>query len=124
MKRKNIFILIICVLSLVILAMIFLQQRKEPVVSTKYDLFAQCITSKDLTMYGAVWCSHCRAQKALFEDSFKYVPYVECTETPDLCIAKGVEAYPTWIDTNGIKYVGEQSLEKLSEITSCELPAE
>ncbi len=124
MTRKNTLVLIICILVLGALAVIFFQSKRESVVSIKYDSFAQCLASRNLTMYGAVWCSHCRAQKALFRESFKYVLYVECTETPDLCVAKGVTGYPTWIDQNGAKYTGEQSLEKLSQISNCELPAQ
>ena len=122
MNQKNIFILIICLLILGTIATVLIQSRGSTVPSTKYDTFAECLASKKLTMYGAVWCSHCKAQKALFGDSFKYASYVECTENPNECLAKGVEQYPTWIDANGQKYVGEQSLEKLSEISSCVLP--
>lgn len=64
------------------------------------DAFAKCLTSKGLTMYGAVWCSHCQAQKALFGESFKYVSYVECPDNTNLCLAKGVQGYPTWIVEN------------------------
>jgi len=32
-----------------------------------YDEFAQCLTDKGVKMYGAYWCPHCQAQKALFE---------------------------------------------------------
>ena len=121
MTNKNIFFLIIVILILGTIAAAMLRGGGA-VSSTKYDVFAQCLASKKLTMYGAVWCSHCKAQKALFGNSFKYVPYVECTENPNECLAKGVEGYPTWIDEKGIKYEGQQSLEKLSEISGCELP--
>ncbi|KKQ87926.1 MAG: hypothetical protein UT09_C0007G0009 [Parcubacteria group bacterium GW2011_GWF2_38_8] len=75
-------------------------------------------------MYGTAWCSHCKAEKARFGGSFKYVPYVECTKDPDKCLSSGVEGYPTWVDENGTKYLGEQGLEKLSEISGCALPIE
>ncbi|MFA4975742.1 MAG: hypothetical protein WC839_00685 [Candidatus Paceibacterota bacterium] len=122
MNQKNIFILIIGLLVLGTIATVLIRSKGPVVVSTKYDTFVQCIASKNLTMYGAVWCSHCKVQKELFGDSFKYVPYVECTENPNECVAKGVESYPTWIGIDGTKYIGVQSLEKLAEITSCELP--
>lgn len=121
MTNKNIFLLIMGFLILGTIATILLRSPSEPVDSGRYDVFAQCLASKNLTMYGAVWCSHCKAEKALFGDSFKYVPYVECTENPNLCLEKGVESYPTWIDKNGEKYIGEQGLEKLSQISGCPL---
>ena len=124
MTNKNIFFFIIGLLILGALATMVLQSNGETVSFIKYDTFAKCLASKNLTMYGTVWCSHCKAEKARFGDSFKYVPYVECTENPNLCLEKGVEGYPTWIDENGLKYVGEQGLEKLSQISGCELSVE
>lgn len=121
MSNKSIFFVVIGFLILGAIATILLRSSNMPADLNKYDTFAQCLASKDLTMYGAVWCSHCKAQKALFGDSFKYVPYVECTEKPDECVAKGIEGYPTWVDKKGQKYEGEQSLEKLSEISACQL---
>lgn len=121
MSQKNIFILVISLLAVGIFATIILRSKGQPnpIVSGNYDTFAQCLSTKKITMYGAVWCSHCKEQKALFGESFKFVPYVECSENPQGCMDKGVEGYPTWIDEKGEKYVGKQSLEKLSEITGC-----
>ncbi len=107
----------------IIVAVVLQLGGKSAVSSTKYDAFAQCLATKKLTMYGAAWCSHCQAEKARFEGSFKYVPYVECPDNPSECLAKGIQGYPTWIDANGKKYEGEQGLEKLSQISGCALPA-
>ncbi len=122
MSNKQIFIFIILILILGTLVTVVTREA-DRASSGKYDDFAKCLASKNLTMYGAVWCSHCKAEKARFEGSFKYVPYVECTENPDLCAEKEIKGYPTWIDANGIQYQGEQGLEKLSEISGCALPA-
>ena len=87
----------------------------------KMSLFAQCLTEKGFIMYGAYWCSHCQSQKKLFGDSFKYVSYVECTKETKKCSDAGVVGYPTWILSEK-KFEGEQSLEKLSQESSCPLP--
>lgn len=121
-NQKNIFFIVIGIVVLGIIAVVFFQTKGKNIPSTKYDTFAQCLASKNLTMYGASWCTHCKAQKERFGDSFKYVPYVECTEKAKECLDKGVEGYPTWIDVKGVKYVGEQELTKLAEITGCVLP--
>jgi len=84
------------------------------------DDFAKCLTNKGAVMYGAVWCSHCKDQKAMFGESFKYVNYVECPENQALCDQKGITGYPTWI-INGMSYPGVQSLETLSNKTDCPL---
>ena len=93
---------------------------RTPKESKNYDQFAQCLAEKKLTMYGAYWCSHCQNEKKAFGDSFKYVPYIECTQQTKLCLDKGIEGYPTWI-INGVKVPGEQKLETLSRITGCNL---
>ncbi len=90
----------------------------------KYDGFAQCLANKGFTMYGAAWCSHCQNEKRAFGDSFRFVPYVECPNNPEVCTAKNVEGYPTWITTDGRRFVGEQGLQKLSEESTCALPAQ
>jgi len=94
-----------------------------PFISSGYDItaFAQCLADKKVTMYGAVWCSHCQKQKALFGDAFKLVPYVECPDNPSACVAAGINGYPTWVFANGTKLEGEQSFQALSRQSSCPL---
>jgi hypothetical protein len=90
----------------------------------KYDTFAACIKDAGATFYGAFWCPHCQAQKALFGKSAKKLPYIECS-TPDgrsqlqVCIEKEVKTYPTWHFADGTIKTGEQSLVALSEATNC-----
>lgn len=83
--------------------------------------FAQCLASKNVTMYGADWCPHCQAEKQRFGDAFQYVPYVECPANPKQCAALGISLYPTWILGDGTSLAGEQGLEKLSAVTGCSL---
>jgi hypothetical protein len=68
-----------------------------PLNTDKKDDFAKCVTEKGWTMYGAVWCSHCKDQKELFGEAFQYIKYVECPDNIQLCLDKGVNGYPTWI---------------------------
>ena len=67
-----------------------------PLTSDK-DAFAKCLTEKGWAMYGAVWCSHCKAQKELFGSSFQYIKYVECPDNTQLCLDKGINGFPTWL---------------------------
>ncbi|MFA7243875.1 MAG: protein disulfide isomerase family protein [Patescibacteria group bacterium] len=81
---------------------------------------AKYMTAQGMVMYGAYWCPHCKSQKEIFGDAFKYVDYVECDASgpdanPDECVAKGIEGYPTWI-YNGTKYSGDKSLQELANI--------
>lgn len=91
------------------------------------DDFAECLASKGVKMYGAYWCGHCQNQKDDFGSSELFINsiYVECDprgENPqsDLCLDKGIRGYPTW-EINGKFYEGEQSFERLSELSGCNL---
>lgn len=101
--------------------------NRAPSEPSPYDGFAQCLTEKGVTMYGAWWCPHCKNQKDLFDTAFQYVEYVECspgrTKTmSQQCVDAGVEGYPMWKLADGTKLSGEQSFEDLSQATTCTLP--
>jgi hypothetical protein len=92
-----------------------------------YDEFAQCLTTKGLTLYGSIYCGHCSEQKKMFGDSWKHITYVECSlpNAPgqsQACTSAGIEAYPTWKYSNGSIVLGRQSFQKLSEMSGCTLP--
>lgn len=119
MSKKALFIIGLVILA-VVLAVFYAYGNPNP-TSVKFDDFAKCLASKNISMYGAAGCSHCQNEKKAFGGSFKYVPYVECPDNPQLCLDKGIEAYPTWIFPDGRKLVGEQGLEKLSRESGCVL---
>lgn len=109
-------------IALIVGGGIFLISRNP--ASSQYsnlDEFAQCLSDKKVVMYGAIWCSHCQAQKKLFGDSFKSVPYVECPDDPQRCLAAGVDSYPTWVFADGQKLTGEQKLPDLAAKSGCPL---
>jgi thiol-disulfide isomerase/thioredoxin len=90
--------------------------------------FAQCLKDKGVTFYGAFWCPHCKAQKALFGDAVPYLPYIECS-TPDgnaqtqICIDKKITGYPTWEFADGSRVSGEQTFAQLADKSQCPIPA-
>lgn len=93
----------------------------------KLDSLATCIKDSGAKFYGAFWCPHCQAQKALFGSSADLLPYIECSN-PDgqsqnqICTTAKVESYPTWEFRDGSRLVGEQTLVALAQKTSCPLP--
>ncbi|MEK7506566.1 MAG: hypothetical protein AAB566_00730 [Patescibacteria group bacterium] len=89
--------------------------------SANLDAFAQCLAEKKITMYGAEWCPHCLNEKKAFGDSFKYIPYVECPQEPNKCLAAGIRGYPTWLMPDGRKLEGEQGINRLSAESGCPL---
>jgi thiol-disulfide isomerase/thioredoxin len=97
--------------------------------STKLDSFASCIQEKGATFYGAFWCPHCQAQKALFKRSSRLLPYVECSEKDgrtqtQACTEKNISTYPTWQFADGTTQTGTLSLDQLAEKTGCVIPEE
>jgi thiol-disulfide isomerase/thioredoxin len=124
MNKKNKFILA-GVIALVVIAIILIavlgsgSAKPNPAL----DAFAQCLASKEVTMYGAYWCPHCQNEKKAFGDSFQYVPYVECTQDVARCTAMNIDGYPTWILKDGKRLIGEQGLYKLSQESGCPLTA-
>lgn len=97
--------------------------------STKLDGFASCIKESGATFYGAFWCPHCQAQKAMFKKSARLLPYVECSESDGrtqtkACDEQGVKSYPTWRFKDGSVEEGTLTLEELSGRTGCQVPAD
>ncbi|HLC89678.1 MAG TPA: thioredoxin domain-containing protein [Patescibacteria group bacterium] len=99
----------------------FVLSEPKPDDNSALADFAQCLSEKGLVMYGANWCSHCQREKSRFGEAFQFVNYVECPQDPENCLAAGIEGYPTWVTADGQKYEGEQGLERLSQISGCEL---
>ena len=93
----------------------------------KYDAFAQCLSTKQVKMYGLYWCPHCLEQKAMFGQAFHYVPYVECatkgsSELAPECKVAGAKLFPSWQFGMDPPKEGILSMETLSEKTGCTLP--
>lgn len=97
-------------------------------IGDRYVGFAECLTSKEVKMYGAYWCPHCASQKKLFgKQGFEKINYIECDArgeggNPELCLAKNIKGYPTWDFADGSRVEGEMKLAELAKKTGCELP--
>lgn len=115
--------------GLVMVGVIVMAAVKPGVPAGQYEEFAQCITESNATMYGTYQCGHCQNQKDMFGEAFEYIDYIECTD-PDSggqiteCQEVGITGYPSWIFGDGTLIPGEMPLEKLAELTGCELSSE
>ena len=125
MKKIHLIATIIVIVGIGGLIALLLMQAKKP---GKYDTTAQCITDSGAKFYGAWWCPHCQAQKAMFGKSAKKLPYIEC-QTPDSkptkqCEDAGITKYPTWILPDNtlipIESGSGVSLETLAAKTNCQ----
>ncbi len=127
MEKSTRITIIIGIIALVaIIGLLFYAGRAEGGPG-KLDGFAQCLKDKGVTFYGAFWCPHCQNQKALFGNSKKFLPYVECS-TPngqgqtDICKANKIASYPTWVFADHSTSTGEVALDVLSAKSNCPLP--
>ena len=46
---------------------------------------AECLTQKNVVMYGTERCPHCKDQKAAFGEAFAKVTYVDCDKQSLQC---------------------------------------
>jgi len=83
--------------------------------------FADCLTSKGVTMYGTDTCPNCQIQKGMFEKDFERIHYINCFIHQDECNQKGIQGYPTWM-YNGQSLMGVQPFKVLADYSSCEAP--
>ncbi|HIG98627.1 TPA: hypothetical protein HA231_04355 [Candidatus Woesearchaeota archaeon] len=98
-------------------------QANEP---GQHDEFAKCLTEKGAMMYGAYWCQHCKNQKEMFGNSWKYVEYIECSlpnkaGRTEFCRKAGINGYPTWEFADGSRVSSEMSFEQLAGKSGCGL---
>lgn len=117
MAKKNNYATHISIAILVVILLIIIFAGRRP--SKDYSAFAKCLTEKGVKMYGTDWCPHCKEQKKMFGDAFKYVDYHNCDIDPE-CEKVGVQGYPTW-SIDGKLYPGTVRLEVLSEMSGCPL---
>jgi hypothetical protein len=118
-KLKIIFAILILTVVLILIFEFIIQKPRYD--TGALDGFAQCLAQKSATMYGAYWCSVCKEEKKAFNNSFRFVPYVECTAEPQKCLDAGIKGYPTWIFPDGRKFEGLQGVERLSQESGCSL---
>lgn len=125
-KSSANYLYLAAVAIVVILLIVIANKERGP---SKYDSFAQCLTDKGVTMWGAWWCPHCSNQKEKFEGAFDKVKYVECSAPGSramnqTCKDAGIEGYPTWEFADASRLSGERTLEELGEKAGCELPSD
>lgn len=121
-KKDNTMYIIAGVLIIIIGIIAFAATRPSKVNAEpgELDEFAQCLTEQGAIFYGTEWCGFCQRQKEDFGPSMQYINFIDCDQNRNLCQSEGITGYPTW-KINGQLYPGMQQLNRLSDITGCEL---
>lgn len=123
--KKNTIIGIIAIIAVIIIAGSTIAKGNK--VDTRVA-FAECLKNEGVKFYGAFWCPHCNAQKALFgKKATKSLDYIECSTADGknqtlACQEAKIESYPTWEFKDGVRKNGEQTFEELSLLSGCPVP--
>ena len=109
MKKK--FVTVLIILGVIILSIIILNKSNSHVSED----VAKCI-GQNSTLYVQLGCHACKTQEEMFGENYKYLDVVDCFYEMDKC--SEIRYTPTWI-IKWEKYVDNQSIEKLKELTGC-----
>lgn len=118
-------------LFIAVITIILILQDTPPDVATEYGpfgSFAQCLTDKEVKMYGTYWCPACQIQKNLFGRGWDKISYIECSDPGSRarnarCINENITSYPTWEFSDGSRQVVDNlTFDLLSKKSGCPLP--
>lgn len=124
-KKKQMYFLLVTGILIIVVALFTWGAKNEP--NPELKIFAQCLEANGAKFYGTFWCPHCNAQKEIFGEAAKFLPYTECStldrrgQLPE-CQKKNIMSYPTWEFADGSQLLGSLSLSVLAEKTNCGLP--
>ncbi len=124
MKNELLYFVIFAIIILIISLISLQASRSIGPVEIASESFAKCLSEKGVKMYGASWCPHCQNQKKMFGEYWNYIDYIECSTAggfgeASACIDANITGYPTWVFQNGVRKVGELSLDELSRLSGC-----
>ena len=117
----------VAVIIIAFFGFVIYQRAFAPESAHAFDTLAQCLTDKDVKMYGAEWCHNCKKQKEAFGNSYKKLNYIECPLPSGMqgqtqeCDEAGIDGYPTWTFPDGTRLKGYQTLKALADKVDCPL---
>ncbi|MDP3027509.1 MAG: hypothetical protein Q8N63_07425 [Nanoarchaeota archaeon] len=116
----GVLILLIGIFYIVAFGVSFLTGKIISEDKSEIDLFAECLTNKNIKLYIRGGDSYCDSQKNEFGSSSKYLNIIDCANEPALCQEAGVQGIPAWV-IDGKVYYGNKNLEQISQISKCPL---
>lgn len=119
--KNNVIATTVVIVTAVAIGWFVFKADSRPYSAEALNGFAECLSDKGFTMYGAYWCPHCQNEKKEFGESFSHINYVECTDNPKQCTDAGITGYPTWLGPDSIRLEEKQGVERLSEASGCSL---
>ncbi|MFA5853535.1 MAG: hypothetical protein WC866_00455 [Patescibacteria group bacterium] len=91
------------------------------------ESIVQCLTRKEVRLYGASWCNFCQEQLLLFGDDVAGLPYTDCDPKGELdfretCTEQGVPygtIIPVWIFKDGSRLYGVRHPDVIAVVADC-----
>lgn len=130
LKRIEGYIVVLVVIAGLISIMIIIptlgnimEEESVNETTTEMENFTLCLTHNGVSLYGESDNTSMINQKQLFEESFEYLVYIDCTEEIDKCNAERIEINPTWI-IEAEKHEKVLSIDELSNLSGCEYEEE
>lgn len=111
-------VIIICLLGILSYVLPKFPNAQPQPTEKNLDSFTQCLTEKNVKMYGSIKNTNSVSQMQMFEGSLGNLNYIDCSERKEDC--KEVLILPSW-EIDGKLIHGAVSLEVLSKLTGCEL---
>ena len=102
-------------------------EERQRELDEKLKALAKCLNEKGVKFYGTYWCGFCIRQKEMFDQAAVYLPYIECApdrateEELAMCREANVTSIPDWRFPDGHQELGMLPLEKLAELSGCQL---
>ena len=115
------FFMIFAAAVIITLVFVFWPKQSASLQLPPRAAFAECLSTKGVTMYGLNSCPNCQLQQSMFEDDFKRIHFVDCQLNQDECTQKNIQGYPTWM-YNGQSVMGVQTFQQLSQFSGCAAP--
>lgn len=103
MTKKEIDYLTVVTLAIIAGGLIFYFGGKAVLTAQKaqnQERLADCLSLKNIKMYGSVNCPYTKEQKELFGEAFAKISYTECNndkERPLICKEEKINTTPTWV---------------------------
>lgn len=118
---QKIFFLIFAAAAVVTLIFVCWPREVASLQLSPRAVFAECLSSKGVTMYGTDTCPNCQLQKGMFEEDFSRIQSINCDFHQDECTQKGIQGTPTWM-YNGLSLRGVQTFQNLAKFSGCKAP--
>ncbi len=116
-NKKSLFINLGIIVGVVLIAFVALYIKSLLTCPNPSEEIVKCIANNSI-LYVQEGCSHCERQQEIFGECDKMLNIIDCTKTPEKCVAAEIGAIPTWI-INGTLYKGIYKIDELKNMTGC-----